>query len=310
MVNIAAVSNSTVFPVPTRRRIAAASSAFAALMVASSAYSDGVCYRGYRDTTVDERETMTAVLEAVRGALPSAPAGWVLQGDDALSIKENICGDYAIIPWQYDFGRHYQRVDDLEARQQKMETAGELMRADLAAKQPRLDAITARGQVLGAELAAAAEKGDFSRADEINQEIFASGEEYKRILEEGDAEERMNALFAEANQDLQMDVRANINPMTASPPAEGASAFDLPAGATSAFRWSTTNGDVQEDQVLIFFGEWQTTPEGFLTPVRPGSSANLVKPHAMTLQVRAHPSRITGIVDGINFEALAETLAK
>jgi hypothetical protein len=269
-----------------------------------------VCYRGYRDTTAEERATMTAALEAVRGALPPAPEGWIVQGDDAFSITENICGDFAIIPWQYEFGRHYQRVDDQEARQQKIAAAGELMRADMAAKQARLDAITARSEPLGAELAAAAEKGDFARVDEINQEIFAAGEEYKRIMDEGDATERMNAMFAEASQDLQMQVRASINPMRASPPAEGASAFDLPAGATSSFRWSTTNGDIQEDQVLILVGKWQTTPEGFLTTLRPDSPANLVQPHAMMVQVTAHPGRIEGIVDAINFKALAGTVAK
>jgi hypothetical protein len=298
------------FLVPSKRGFIAASWAMAAFLVASSAQGDGVCYRGYRETTADERATMTAVLEAVKGALPPAPEGWVVLGDDALSITENICGDYAIIPWQYEFGRSYQRVDDQEARQQKLEAAGELMRADMAAKQPRLDAITARSQVLGAELGAAAEKGDYARADEINQEIFAGSEEYKRILDEGDATERMNALYAEMNQDLQMSVRASINPLTASPPAEGASAIDVPAGATSAFRWSTTSGDVQEDQLVIFFGEWRTTPEGFLTTVRPEGSANLVEPRTIMVQVTAHAGRIAGIVDAINFEALASTLAK
>jgi hypothetical protein len=129
-------------------------------------------------------------------------------------------------------------------------------------------------------------------------------------MDEGEATERMNAIFAEANQDLHMSVRANINPMRASLPAEGISAFDLPAGATSAFRWSTTNGDIQEDQVLILLGKWQTTPEGFLTTLRPDSPANLVQPHAILVQATAHPSRIEGIVDAINFEALVATLAK
>lgn len=285
--------------------------AFAAsLLLTSASYGDGVCYRGYRDTTADERATMSEVLEAVKGALPPAPEGWVVLGDDALSIMTTICGDFAIIPWQYEFGRSYQRVDDQEARQKKLEEAGELMRADMAAKQPRLDAITARGEVLGAELGVAAEKSDFARVDEINQEIFAAGEEYKRIMEEGDATERMNALFAETSQDLQMNVRASINPMTVSPPAEGANAFELPAGATSAFRWSTTSGDDQDDEILILFGEWRTTPEGFLALVRPDRSANQVKPYAMTVRVRAHASRIAAIVDAINFEALAATLAK
>ncbi len=306
-----AVGRSTMPQAPARQRIGAWIWAFAAsLLLTSPSYGDGVCYRGYRETTTDERATMTAVLEAVRGALPPAPEGWVLLGDDALSITENICGDYAIIPWMYEFGRSYQRVDDQEARQQKMEAAGELMRADMAAKQPRLDAITARSQELGAELGAAAEKGDYARADVINHEIAAGSEEYKRILDEGDATERMNALYAEINQDLQMNVRASINPLTASPPAEGASAIDPPAGATSAFRWSTTSGDTQEDQVVVFLGEWRTTDEGYLTTLRPDGPADLVKPHAIMVRVTAHAGRIAGIVDAINFDALAATLAK
>ncbi len=312
ILTVSAVSLSIRQQAPARQGIGAWVWAFATLLLTSVSHgdSDSVCYRGHRDTTADERATITAVLEAVRGALPPAPEGWILQGDEALSVIDNICGDYAIIPWQYEFGRHYRRVDDQDARQAKMEAAGEILRADMAAKQPRMDAMIARSQVLGAELAAAAEKGDFARVDEINQEIYAAGEESKKIMDEGDAKERMEALFAEASRDMDMSVRATINPLTVSPPDEGASEFDLPAGTTSAHRWSDTGGDLQEDQVLIFFGEWRTTPEGLLTPVRPDGSANMVKPHAMTVQVRAHAGRIAAIVDAIDFEALAATLAE
>ncbi len=307
---VSAVSLSIRPRAPARQGIGAWICAFATLLLTSASYGDSVCYRGNRDTTADERATMTASLEAVRGTLPPAPEGWILQGDETLSIIENICGDYAIIPWQYEFGRHYRRVDDMEERQKKMDAAGEIMRADMAAKQPRMDAMIARSQVLGAELAAAAEKSDHARVEEINQEMFAVSEESTRIMEEGDAKERMNALFAEASRDMEMSVRATINPMRASPREEGASDFALPAGATSAYRWSDTSGDLQEDQVLIFFGEWRTTPEGLLAPVRPDGSADMVKPHAIMVQVRAHRGRIAGIVGAINFEALAATLAK
>jgi hypothetical protein len=40
----------------------------------------------------------------------------VILGDDQISVPSNICRDYERIPWNYEFVRYYQRVDDQDAR--------------------------------------------------------------------------------------------------------------------------------------------------------------------------------------------------
>ncbi len=84
--------------------------------VAPAARSDAPCNKGYRDSTAAERATMTAVLQAAKKALPPAPTGWVIEGDDEISITTNLCQDYEAAPWVYHFNRTYQRIDDQEAR--------------------------------------------------------------------------------------------------------------------------------------------------------------------------------------------------
>src|SRR5262245_23534619 len=85
-------------------------------LAASSAFADGVCEKGFRDTTESERATMTRVLEAIKAALPQPPEGWVIGGYEDIDVVGNICMDAEATPWAYDYTRIYNRVDDAEQR--------------------------------------------------------------------------------------------------------------------------------------------------------------------------------------------------
>lgn len=149
---------------------------------------------------------MATVLEAVKKALPAAPTGWVILGDEAFSVPASICQDYERSPWDYHFTRYYQRVDDQEARDKVIKDAAADAMADLKQKQPRIDAIMAKLKKLSEEQVAAVQKNDMARAQAINHDLAAVQEEYKKVFEEGDSSQKMEAAAAEAGRDLQMTI--------------------------------------------------------------------------------------------------------
>src|SRR5512145_257245 len=118
----------------------------AAAIGASAAYGDGECVKGYRDTTAAERQTMLAVMKAAKAALPGAPEGWIIGGYEELSPIGSICKDGESTPWRYGFSRTFNRTDDQAARDQALADAGDKARAAQEARQPQMDALTARMQ--------------------------------------------------------------------------------------------------------------------------------------------------------------------
>ena len=90
----------------------------------SDLWADAECVRGYRDTTPEERRTMTAVLESALRALPPTPKGWVLVSDGTLYVQPNVCRDGEARPWSYQVSRDFQRVDDLDVRNKILDDAG------------------------------------------------------------------------------------------------------------------------------------------------------------------------------------------
>ena len=278
----------------------------AAALGAATARGDGVCEKGFRDTTAAERGTMTAVLEAAKQALPAAPEGWVILGDDQISVPRSICKDYELRPWSYDYTRYYQRVDDQEARNQKIRAAADNSAADMKRKQPRLDAIMAKVEALSNKQVAAIEKGDTAKAIAMNEEMAALQDEYKKVIDEGDTAEQNQAIFQEASRDLTMNIFVTVNSLSESP-GHDATSLGLPTGAKSAFRWSTTRGDVQEDMALVLLGQWKPMTQSRSVLV---SRSNVAAPAAHTIAVRvvADASRLAPTLDAIDFNRLANVV--
>jgi hypothetical protein len=278
----------------------------AAAVGAGSVRADGECFAGYRDTTPSERTTMTAVLETAKAALPAAPTGWVILGDDAVSVPRSLCRDVEQRPWQYTFTRYYQRVDDQDARQAAIATAANAMAADLARKQPQLDALMAKMSALSAQVGPAAQAGDFAKVDALNHEIDAITKQYQALLDSGDAAARNDALAKAASADLEMSIFVSVNP-TFTTPGSDAAAFPVPAGAQSAHRWTTTRGDVGEDNVFVLLGRWGPQSDGGAPPLpRPGATPAAA--HALSVRVVADASRIVATTDAIRFDSLASLL--
>ena len=210
------------------KRLAALSSV---LLGAALARADGECAKGYRDTTLEERATMTRVLEAAKAALPAAPEGWVIGGYEEISVRSSICRDAETRPWSYDISRTYNRTDDAAERERAMADAAAAMKADLATKQPRMDALTARAQALGAELANAAQQGDQARIDALNAEMAQISKQFESLMNEGNPQARAEAIGAAQMRDVEMSIAVSFNPQSAFDPEMQPAA--APAGALS-----------------------------------------------------------------------------
>ncbi len=292
-----------------RSGIATAAWALLAALGASPAHSDGVCEKGIRDTTAAERATITSVLEAAKNALPPAPQGWIIVGDDQVSAPTSICGDYELSPWRYEYTRYYQRVDDQAARNELIKAAADRSVADMEQKQPRLDAINARMQAIVARQVALVEKGDYTAAAAMNEQLASIQEEYKKVLDEGNVAEQNEAAFQEAARDQTMNIQVRVNSPTEWRTAD-AKAFKPPPGAVAAFRWTdSARGDVQEDSALLLLGHWKPPTSDHSELVR-RANVPLSAAHGISIRVAADASRIAPMIDAMHFRDLAHMLAR
>jgi hypothetical protein len=264
-----------------------------ALLGAASARADSVCEQGFRDTTPEERATVVRVLEAAKAALPAAPEGWVIGGYEQISARGTICRDAETTPWSYNVSRTYNRADNVAERERALAEQGAAMRASMAEKQPRMDALMARSQALGGELATAAEAGDQARVDAINAELETLSKQFESLMNEGDPQAQAEAVAA-ALRDVEMSIAVAVNPG----PSGNADMKPMapPAGAKQAFRWETTSDGVARAHVLV---RLESAGQGDAPPAAA---------HAISVRAEADPARIDALVAGIDFAALAALL--
>ena len=276
------------------------------LAAGSTALADSPCNAGYRDTTAAERAKMTAVLETVKSALPTPPAGWVLTVDDAISVPQSLCQDFAKVPLDYSHTRHYSNVGDAEQRQKLINDQAAIEAEAYKKKQPRLEAIQAKMEKISAQQVALIQKGDFAGAEKFNAEMAKVQAEYQQVADEGNDPQRMEAIGKEMSRDLEMTISIRVNPMTARVPPE-AKPTAVPAGAKAAYRWHVEDSSSSNDHALYHFGTWFRRPDGTLQPsVRQGAPFSAA--HAITVEVTGESQRVTQTLAAIDFAKIASSL--
>lgn len=290
----------------TIARLWVTAAALAVLAIAPTALADAPCYAGIRDITAAENAKMTGVLETIRSALPAPPAGWVISGDDAISVPQSMCQDWAKVPLDYYFTRHYRQVGDAEQRQKLLDAEGARQAELYKQKQPRLEAIQARMEKLNAQQIALLQKGDFAGADKYSTQIASLQDEYQKVADEGNDPAAMDAIGKEMNRDLELSISVRVNPLTAGTPTEAKPA-PVPAGAKSAWRWHVEDTSRSEDHALYYFGGWFKRPDGTLQPVaRQGAPFSAA--HGVTLEIIGDPERVTKTVAAIDFAKITSVL--
>ena len=285
------------------RFVATMACAVAMASAAPIARSDAPCDKGYRDSTPAERATLTAVLEAAKKALPAAPTGWVILGDDQISVTTSLCRDYEGAPWNYYFDRNYQRTDDQEARNKIIADAGAASNAAYELKKPRLDAAMARIEKIAARQVALIQKGDTAGAQAIDAEMEKAQADYQKILDEGNSNDLMAAAAAKASRDYTMYTSVVVNSSQVTPDASARS-LPLPLGAHAAFRWSAAHDNVPEDHALILLGQWQRSADGSWRRVGHPEMAPAAA-QVISISVQADPDRLTAILGSIDVKNLA-----
>jgi len=277
------------------------------MFVATDGWTDEECYKGYRDITPAERTAMMTVLQTAQKAMPPAPTGWVVSGDDKPYVTESVCRDDESTPWRYDYSRDYERVDDQAVRNQALGDAGAQMSADMKAKQPRMDAVMAKIQELSLAAVAAGEKGDYDKVDEINAQIQEASAEMEQIMAEGGTLDRMDAATDAANRDTRIDIVVDVNSGHGLF-GYGAEKTAAPPGADGAYRWTDAEGSNVNETRMILFGTWQTDGEAFDPVFKAGVAPTAAQ--AISIRITADESRIDSVVDSIDYRKIAASVAR
>jgi hypothetical protein len=286
-------------------------------LATSTAYGNGACEKGYRDTTDAERQTMTMVLETARAALAPAPEGWVIGGYGDIYVASSLCRDAEATPWPYNFARIYNRAEGYDARRAAFREASTAFNVAQSQTNARTKAFMAKLGPLSAERSAAAERGDNVRADVLNVEIYAIAREFERTkaINERNTRAQWEAAAVEYTRDREITISIGINPAIASSGPDARS-VNPPAGSQAAWRWSSfTFNDALDvnnapmDNVLVLLGSWQSNAEGGMQHgSRAGADPSAA--HAIAIRVSADAGRIDSIVNAIDFDALAEALLR
>jgi len=277
-----------------------------ALLFAPPALCDAPCYKDFRTITAAEKARMTAVLEAVKSALPPAPAGWVIAGTDDFSLANSMCKDFELVPFQYHFSRTYRNAGSNEERQQIVEAMAARQQALQAQKQPRIDAIQAKLEKVVKAQVALIEKGDYAGAEKYNVEIDKLQQEMGKVMDEGSDPAQEAAAAKAYAKDTEMYITVDVNPWAAGP-APGATPMPAPQGVQSAYRWRNDSQDLTTDNELYLFGTWKPNNRGGWRGIS-RSGVSLFGAHFLTVKVSADPDRIRKTVAAIDFAKLAATL--
>lgn len=278
----------------------------AALLLAPPAFGDAPCYKDYRTITAAEKARMTAVLEAVKSAMPPAPAGWVVASTDDFSLPDSMCKDFELVPFQFHFGRTYRNVGSNDAREKIIEAQAARYQAQQAQKQPRIDAIQAKTEKLVKAQVALIEKGDYAGAEKYNMEIDKLQKEMGRVMDEGRDPAQEAADARAYAKDNEMYITVEVNPWAAGA-NPGATTMTGPPGAQSAWRWRDEGQDLTTDNELYLFGTWKPNNRGGWRGIS-RSGVSLFGAHFLTVKVTADPDRIRNTVAAIDFAKLAATL--
>jgi hypothetical protein len=277
-----------------------------AVLGLSAVHADGVCEKGTRDTTAAERQTMMAVVEATKAALPLAPAGWVIGGYEEISPIASVCRDAENTPWAYSFSRTFNRTDDAAERERQMAEVTAAARAAQAARQPRQVELQAKADAASAEFARAAQSGDEQRLAASRSALDAVSAEYAAFMAEANDSALIESIARIQARDRAMSIAIGVN--------EGSSWNDMQSvaplhGALSTYRRTTTDTGVETADVLLLYGAWQPLGEGSAALGRRGT-ASPAAAHALTVRVMADPARVDSLLASIDFDALAAVLAR
>ena len=273
----------------------------------TGAGADSECYKGYRDITSAERAAMINVLEAALEVMPSAPDGWEVARQDELYVAPSVCRDNESLPWRYDFSRSYRRIDDFDARDQALGDAAARMQTDMKAKQPSMDAVIARIQELSMAAVAAAEKGDYDKAEKINAEIEEASAEMERIMADGGTLDRMDEAADAANRDTSIYIEVEVNSGHGLF-GYGAESMTAPPGADGAYRWTKMEGGNVNETRMVLFGRWRTDGEAFDPVFHPGAAPTAAQ--TVSITVTADESRTESVVDAIDFRKVAASITR
>lgn len=272
---------------------------------ASPVRADYACTQGSRDVTAAERAAMTSVLATVRKALPVAPSGWTIVGDDQFSVQGTICREFEDALWTYGFGRSFARTEGAASRQESAENVTAMAQGQ-PQHEARLEALSSRQIAILQQQMALNQKGDYAGAERLEVERAKVEKEYQTLLEQ--SLQPASDAMAQVYRDTEMAVSTRVNGLVDW--RSGMQRAPAPAGAQSAYRWTTTSEGVRTGHALVLFGHW-TAPgaEGGGPAVVRRAGVPAMAAHGVSVAVSADEDRLPELMKAVDFASLAKVPA-
>src|SRR5688572_346331 len=220
------------------------------------------CIDGSRDTTAEEKQFYVQTLDAVKAALPAAPAGWTLEDRTRISAPGSVCTGSGKSPLRASYEVRFfskdaiAKLDAVEAEHRKRIAALKQLPAD---KQAEYDEIarTSRDLDRQARKLMATDKEQATKLAKQSKEMTKKAHEIRQahltsIAPQIDA---LSNEQYETTKDISTEVRLKIN--------VNGFGFEVPNGAENGQLASANVALTSPKKTLLAYGAWNRQGSSF-----------------------------------------------
>lgn len=206
-------------------------------------------------------------LAVIKSALPHAPAGWVVAGEQSgqghVQSRTGVRG--------VEYTRSYRRVEKIgEDRKQLDAVVAESSRRNREAAKPQIDELIRQQTVTSLALRKAVRRRNAAEEKRLNEELEKNGARMRALHEEADGRVARDVApyllrDAEASISIALDQdAAELSQGESLPVTDAAFALYRPGSAAGVTGW-------REGVLLVLYGDWRSRGSGvFQAQVPPG----------------------------------------
>ena len=264
------------------------------------------CIDGSRDTTAEEKQFYVQTLDAVKAALPAAPAGWTLEDRTRISAPGSVCTGSGKLPLRASYEVRFfskdaiAKLDAVEAEHRKRIAALKQLPAD---KQAEYDEIARTGRDLDrqARKLMATDKEQATKLAEQSKEMTKKAHEIRQahlasIAPQIDA---LSKEQYETTKDVSTEVRLKIN--------VNGFGFDVPNGAETGQLASANVALTSPKKTLLAYGAWNRQGSSFKPVYSAGSTTRVAN---VMVEALGDPGQAEQILSGLNAGAISGLIAR
>ncbi|HYI93718.1 MAG TPA: hypothetical protein VEX68_09255 [Bryobacteraceae bacterium] len=264
------------------------------------------CIDGSRDTTEEEKQFYVRTMDAVKAALPAAPAGWTLEDRTRISAPGSVCTGSGKLPLRGSYEVRFfskdaiAKLDAIEAEHRKRLAALKQLPAD---KQAEYDEVarTSRDLDRQARKLMSTDKEQALKLAEQSKEMTKKAHEIRQahlasIAPQIDA---LSKEQYEATKDVWTEVRLKVN-------VNGFN-FEVPTGAETAELAKANVALRSPKKTLLAYGAWNRLGAGYKPVYSAGSTTRVAN---VMVEAIGDPGPAAQILSGLNAGAISGLIAR